>query len=362
MLFGAGERKRSRRRSRSRSRRAGERKRSRSRRSRIRTAAKRFIGFGERKRSRRRSRRRSREMRLFTGLGERKRRRRSRSRRRSREFMPSFLKGGFGERRRSRRRHRRSREGGLFGGLMARRNGEFFTEVLKPGAAAAVGLVGTRLLSQQVAKLTASLVPSSPGLAKWVPTAVSGLSAWGVWKLSSKVGALRPYRGYLAIGAGLAVVEELLSVLLPLAGIAPGIPGMAGVLGNAAYGVNGGLGGGSLGFPCFTGSCPQGIAIPNNGPTPCLPGGSAQVYMTPGQQMAQAVAPGAASGMGFPCFTGSCPQGVQIPLTNPPCVDPSVTTAANVAVAASGFTDPVAQQVLAGLTNRAQEILSGAGM
>lgn len=392
-LFGAPvaaerrRRRRSRSRSRSRSRgrrrsrevraiRVGERRRRRSRsrsriRSRIRSGAKRALGYSERRRRRSRSRRRSYEPMFAVGERRRRRRSRSRSRRRSREMgLTRFL----GERRRRRSGgRRRSRVTGRFmnfGGLV--RNGDFTNEVLKPGAIAAVGLVGTRLLSQQVGKLTASIMPSSPTLAKWVPSAVSAVSAYGVWYVASKVQALRPHRGFLAIGAGLAVVEELLAVVLPMVGLTAGQAGLAGMLGNALYGTDNGLG-----FPCFTGTCPQGVSVPFPNPpcTACPPGAGGQVTVdVNGNPVAMA---GMGGGLGFPCFTGTCPQGVSVPFPNPPCTacppngggipvtvtgPNGKTMAANVAVAQSGFTDPVAQQVLAGLTGKAQEILSGAGM
>jgi hypothetical protein len=283
-------------------------------------------------------------------------------------------------------------------GLRAPNVGGFFTDVIKPGLWAAGGLVGTRLaiallkrvgLQTLLDKLPAPLTAASG-------TLMAAGGAFLTWKVTGFLGArmAREHRTLLAIGAGLAVIEEALAVILPRIGV--GMQG--GLVGEALYG-------GSLGEMgnCFTGACPwNGCGAPNE--------------IEPQAQWAQQPMAGAQQqqGMGN-CFTGACPwnggpncggsgpqcccpPGSQVSAPMGPPSIPQVAAPANgggggngggtppippgapsngggtasgptmgfglaghIAVQRSGIDDPVVQGILAGMTARAQSRLDQVG-
>lgn len=272
--------------------------------------------------------------------------------------------------------------------------GTFWTDVVKPSLWAAGGLVGTRFVVA-VAKRVGldSLTAKLPTVLQPVlPTAVAAGAAWFTWWITGKSKMMREHRTLIAIGAGLAVVEEALAAILPRvlpASLQGGIVGEA-VYGGALAGTDNGMG------TCFTGTCPT--AWPGWQP-------DGQPLYTGQQPACSGAAPGQ-QGMGN-CFTGACPgNGPGCTGSGPQCcgcppqnpgmipppafVPPTVIVAApggaptpggspkpagtatapaqsgfglagSIAVDRSGIADPVVQGILAGMSGRAQQLMDQVG-
>jgi hypothetical protein len=332
------------------------------------------------------------------GYSMAERKRRSRKARRSARELTRFAS----ERKRSRKSRRTRRHG-----RRARRAREMFTEtrtnnpgfvdeVVKPGVAALVGLVGTRFIADRITGVAGPKLAQigGPTVGKAVPVITSAAAAWFAWWGANKIGFLRQYRGLLAIGAGLAVAEELLALVGPTFGMRPG----AGALSNAMFGD--GVSG--LGGNCFVGACPTTAlpAMPAESCAACMPGTQTMTTL-PG---AVAGMGGTDNGMGGNCFVGACPTtampampaeacaacvpGAQTVATLPsgvaglggcccnnqqqmPVAAPTVVAApgpatgtaglglaAQIAINNAGSSDPMVNSILAGLSGKAQDILN----
>lgn len=250
----------------------------------------------------------------------------------------------------------------------------FLHDVVKPGAWAAGGVITTRVFANLSARALNRVV-TTPGFAPWAPLITSTAGAGLVWWLSGRVRMLDPmHRRMINIGAGLQVVQEVLSLVLPRIGV--GLQG--GLLGDALYGgqLAGAPGQGQLGN-CFTGACADAMAQYGWGPPASCGCGPHD-----GAIAGQGAAPGQ-DGMGN-CFTGSCPgnppgcipggcsQNTTPPPPPPPVepegaqpgatVGPDAGTAGRYAVQRAGIGDPMIQQMLVNGSRKAQAWLDSAGV